>query len=88
MTASSGSRCHAAATSAMRRPWASGRDGEYDTMMSDHSSPRSSVSPPPISSRRIRATTAGSARRFTIASTPPSSTQSGRSVRSEVLDAV
>ena len=57
-------------------------------MMSAQSSPRSRVSPPPVSSFRMRSRVAGSARRFSMASMPPSSTQSGRSVRSVVLEAV
>ena len=40
------------------------------------------------SSRRTRARSVGSARRLSIASIPPSRTQSGKSVRSVVLDAV
>jgi len=57
-------------------------------MMSDQSSPRVRVSPPPVSSARMRSRTPGSARRFSIASMPPSSAQSGKSVRSVVLEAV
>ncbi|HVQ74089.1 MAG TPA: hypothetical protein VMT79_00970 [Candidatus Binatia bacterium] len=46
------------------------------------------MSPVPAISRRILARTAGSLSRSSIASMPPSSIQSGKSVRTVVLDAV
>src|SRR6266545_3463652 len=60
------------------------------TMMFSH--PMRSSRPGPVAgastSRRMRARTSGSARRVSMASIPPSRAQSGRSVRSVVLDAV
>ena len=89
MAASSGSMCQSRPTSSSRRPSASGRDGDDAIMMSCQPSPRARIGLPArhvLADSRARAP--GSPSRSSIAPIPPSSAQSGRSVRSVVLDAV